>query len=182
MRAIRRDRISSAAQRSARARRAVPRPGEALPEETPGGSSGSKKARFSCTTAPLLWRCRPRLIGRGERRRGGATEANRQGCPEHASRCWLPNPRARHHNDPPPNQSTGPGSARLPSGRQASTNRTPRRRILPMTASAQPSKGWRSRVMFYRIGKIPAMGSLSPLLRPGQSRQLDGARRHAGDR
>jgi hypothetical protein len=32
-------------------------------------------------------------------------------------------------------------SARLPSGRQASTNRTSRRRILPMTASAQPSKG-----------------------------------------
>jgi hypothetical protein len=32
-------------------------------------------------------------------------------------------------------------NARLPSGGQASTNRTPRRRILLMTASAQPLKG-----------------------------------------
>jgi hypothetical protein len=43
-------------------------------------------------------------------------------------------------------------SARLPSGRQASTNRTPRRRILPMTASAQPSNGWRSRVIITETG------------------------------
>src|SRR5262249_28483662 len=38
-------------------------------------------------------------------------------------------------------------------GRHASTNRTPRRRILPMTASVQPSKGWRSRVIITESGK-----------------------------
>jgi len=57
----------SRAQRSARARRAVPRGSlrGSPPRGPPGGSGGSKKARFSCTTAPLLWRCRPRSIGRG---------------------------------------------------------------------------------------------------------------------
>ena len=127
-------------------------------------SGGSKKARFSCTTAPLLWRCRPRSIGRGERRRDGATEANRQGCPEHASRRWPRCKRARRRNDLRPNQSTGPGSARdcRREGRPHEQN----------TAAADPANdGERAALKrmalardYYRIGKIPAMGSLSPLL------------------
>ena len=44
-------------------------------------------------------------------------------------------------------------SERLPSGRQASANRTPLRRILPITGSARPSKGWRSRVTVTEPGK-----------------------------
>ena len=72
-------------------------------------------------------------------------------------------------------------SARLPSERQASTNRTPRRRILPMTASAQPSKGWRSRVMITELGNSRRWVVCRPFFRPGQSRQLDGAPGRAGD-
>src|SRR5438105_14100701 len=68
---------------------------EALAKRTPRWIGRVEKAKFSCTTAPLLWRCRPRSIGRGERRRDGATEANRQGCPKHANRRWLPGTRAR---------------------------------------------------------------------------------------
>jgi phenylpropionate dioxygenase-like ring-hydroxylating dioxygenase large terminal subunit len=49
-------------------------------------------------------------------------------------------PRFGHHH--PRGSSHWAGiSARLPSGRQATAKRTPRRRILPMTASTQPSKG-----------------------------------------
>ena len=48
------------ARRGARARRAVPTGSmQGSPKDGPGGSVGSKKTRFSCTTAPLLWRCRP---------------------------------------------------------------------------------------------------------------------------
>jgi hypothetical protein len=44
---------------------------------------------------------------------------------------------------------------------------TPRRRILPMTASAQPSKGWRSRVTITESGKSRRWVVCRPFFRLG---------------
>ena len=43
-------------------------------------------------------------------------------------------------------------SDRLPSGKTTRTRRTPRRRMLVITASDWPSKAWRSRVMVTESG------------------------------
>ena len=43
-------------------------------------------------------------------------------------------------------------SERLPSGKTTRTSRTPRRRMLLITASDWPSKAWRSRVMVSESG------------------------------
>jgi hypothetical protein len=43
-------------------------------------------------------------------------------------------------------------SERLPSGRLASNRRTPRLRMLPMTAKLWPSKAWHLRVMITASG------------------------------
>jgi hypothetical protein len=43
-------------------------------------------------------------------------------------------------------------SERLPSGRVTSNNKTPRLRMLPMTAKLWPSKAWHLRVMITASG------------------------------
>jgi hypothetical protein len=49
-------------------------------------------------------------------------------------------------------QATGM-SERVPFGRITSTRRTPRRRMLVITASERPSNGWRSRVITTDFGR-----------------------------
>ncbi len=45
-------------------------------------------------------------------------------------------------------------SERLPSGKLASSSRTPRLRMLPMTAKLWPSKAWHFRVMITASGML----------------------------
>jgi hypothetical protein len=148
MRAIRRARRSRAACRAAASIRSR---GIGASRGSGGGSGGSRNARLSCTVALLLRR----------RSDGSAAESvEEMAQPKQIAMVAKDAPAGAviGHVRTPPLRSSSQSvhwagiSARLPSGRQASAKSTPSRRILPITGSARPSKGWRSGVIVTESG------------------------------
>ena len=149
MRAIRRARISSAAMRedSSSWFHAVT---DALQRGLVQGSGWSRKARFNCMTALLT---RHRLDASAAESVDDLAQVKQiaKSAEIVAATTVIVRRRSPGLFCTPIGPLAGM-SDRLPSGKTARTRRTPRRRMLLITASDWPSKAWRSRMMVTEFG------------------------------